>query len=64
MLCPFQPSSLPYRASVIDNNCVTDHESCAGAAQPKNDGGDFLGVTKSLIGTSFISSFMSFVHIV
>ena len=33
---------------------MTDHEPCAGAAQPKNDGGDFLGVTKSPIGISFI----------
>ena len=33
--------------SAIDNECVADHEAGAGAAQPKNGGGDFRGLAKS-----------------
>src|SRR6266705_1195552 len=33
--------------SAIDNECVADHEACAGAAKPKNGRGDLLRPTKS-----------------
>src|SRR6266850_6802549 len=47
MIISSQISSSPRGVSAIDNERVTDHEACAGAAKPKNGRGDLLRSTKS-----------------